>query len=114
MTSYEANFESNHTRDGSSSHTAALENTTKCPITFYLLHTTIPNYNLVTRLLEHTFSGNFDSFYEVNSKFKHFLFFYTKPYKKKGNQAAWQNRANPLYYMEGKDAVCNPLCHYFE
>ena len=32
----------------------ALENTTKCPATFHIVHFIIPNYNWVTRILVHT------------------------------------------------------------
>ena len=35
----------------SSLHEAVLENTSNCPVIFYLVHTTIPNYNWVTRIL---------------------------------------------------------------
>ena len=72
----------------SSLHRAVLENTTKCHVTFYLLHTTI----CVTRILAYTFCWNFNSFYEVNQKFKCFLLFFSIiPYHKKGNQAEGQN-----------------------
>ena len=57
---------------------AVLENTTKS-VTFYLVHTTIPNYNWVTRILANTLGGNFNSFYEVNQKFKRFLLFFSIP-----------------------------------
>ena len=46
--SYQANFASHHTGD---SHVGflftwrVLENTTKCSVTFYLVHTKLPNYN---------------------------------------------------------------------
>ena len=66
MTSYQANFASHHTCDR---HVGFLL------VTFYLVHTTIPNYNRVTRILAHTLGGNFKSFCEVNQKFKCFLFF---------------------------------------
>ena len=49
-------------------HSAALENTTKCPRTYYLVHATIPNYNWVTRIIPHTLGWNFKSCYEVSPK----------------------------------------------
>ena len=58
--SYQANFASHHTPNchvGFLSHGAVLENTIKCPKTFYLVHTTIPNYNWVTRISAHTFNS---------------------------------------------------------
>ena len=80
VTSYQANFASHHTRNRHVSFRftrAVLENTTKCSVTFYLVHTTIPNYNSMTRILAHTLDGNFESSCEVNQKFKRvfFLFF---------------------------------------
>ena len=94
MTSYQANFASHHT---CARHVGFLlacngieKNTTKCPVTFYLVHTTIPNYNRVTRILAHTLGGNFKSFCEVNQKFQRFLFF-SIPRHTKGNQAVGQN-----------------------
>ena len=54
------------------------------PVTFYLVHITIPNYNRMTRILVHTLNGNFKSSCEVNRMFKRLLLFflYTAPYKK--------------------------------
>ena len=76
----------------SSLQRAVLENTIKFPITFYLGHTTIPNYNWVTRILAHTISGNFNSFYElkVQAFFCCFSLYWAK---QKGNQAAGQSHA---------------------
>ena len=53
VTSYQANFASHPTRDrhvGFLLHGRVLENTTKCLVTFYLVHITIPNYDRVTRI----------------------------------------------------------------
>ena len=66
---------------------------TKCLVTFYLVHSTIPNYNSVTRILAHKLGGNFESFCEVNQKFMCFSLSHAI---QKGNQAGGgeeQNRA---------------------
>ena len=46
----------------------------KCPVTFYLVHTTVPNYNTVTRILALTLGINF-----TNHKFKRLLLFFSIP-----------------------------------
>ena len=53
----------------SSLHGTVLENTTKCRVTFNLLHTTLP---IMTSILAYTFVGK--SFCGVNQKLKRFLF----------------------------------------
>ena len=60
-------------------HGRVWENTTKCPVTFYLVHITIPNYDRVTRILKHTLCWNFKSCYKVNQKKKHVLLFFAIP-----------------------------------
>ena len=53
VTSYEANFASHHTRDSHVGFLLAwygIGSTTKCSATFYQVHTTIPNYNIMTRI----------------------------------------------------------------
>ena len=48
VTSYQANFAIHHMATAmlvSYLHGAVLKNPTKCPITFDLVHTIIPNYN---------------------------------------------------------------------
>ena len=61
---------------------------------FNLVHTTIPNYNRVTRNIStHTLGGNFESFCKVNQKFQRFLLFFSIPRHTKGNQAAGKNHA---------------------
>ena len=66
----------------SSLHSRVLENTTKCYVTFYLVHTTIQNYNWIDKNIStHTWMQ-----YQIlpwsKSKFKCFLFFlYTTLYK---------------------------------
>ena len=69
------------------------ENTTKCSVTFYLVHTTVPNYNRVTRILAHTLGGNSESFCKVNQKFQRFFVVFLYMRNIKGNQAAGQNHA---------------------
>ena len=71
MTSYEASFVSHPTRDrhvGFLLHERVKENTTKCLVTFYLVHITIPNFDQVTIILKHTLDRNFKSCYKVNQK----------------------------------------------
>ena len=88
----------------SSLHGAVLENTGKCAVSFYLVHTTIPNYNSVTRILAPILGWNFNSFYEVNQKFKCFLFcccccFSLYRAIQIGNQAPGQNRVRMGAYL---------------
>ena len=57
MTSYQANFASHPTRNrhvGFLLHGQVYENTTKCLVSFYLVHIKIPNYDQVTRILKYT------------------------------------------------------------
>ena len=49
-------------------HSLSLENTTKCPTTFHIVHIIIPNYSWVIRILVHTLRWNFKSYYGVNQK----------------------------------------------
>ena len=42
-------------------HSLVLENTTKCPRNFHLVHIIIPNFNWVTRILVHTLRWNLKS-----------------------------------------------------
>ena len=76
-TSYQANFASHHTRNRQVGFLLAWHGIGKCSKMFryFLFNTTIPNYrpNSVTRILAHTLSGNFESFCEVNQKFKRLL-----------------------------------------
>ena len=107
VTSYEANFASHHTCDCHVGFLLAwrgIGKHNKMPHYFYLVHTTISNYNRVTKISAHTPVGNFKSFCEVNQKFKHFCFFfvflfflYTTPYKRKPN---------------GKAKSCAYICAY--
>ena len=86
MTSYQANFTNHHIRDHQVSFLflrhSKLENTPKCPITFYLVHTTTPNYSRGT------------------SKVQVFLFFYFVPYKKETKQEGAKS------YMYRTSAYC--------
>ena len=102
VTSYEANFASHHTCDCHVGFLLAwrgIGKHNKMPHYFYLVHTTISNYNRVTKISTHTPVGNFKSFCEVNQKFKHFFFLFFVfcfsfiPRHTKGNQTARQNRA---------------------
>ena len=45
-----------------------LVGTTKCLVTFYLVHITAPNYDRVTIIVKHTLCWNFKSCYKVNQK----------------------------------------------
>ena len=97
MTSYKANFASHRSRDRHVGFLLAwhgIEKHNKMSCSFYLVHTTVPNYNRVTRVLAHTLGGTFKSFCEVNQKFKRFFFCCFSLYRAilKGNQAAGQNR----------------------
>ena len=66
----------------SSLHGTVMENITKCSITFYLVHITIPNYNWVKRIAAHTLGSNFKSFHEENwnSSISLFVFLHTTLY----------------------------------
>ena len=71
VTSYQANFASHRTFDrhvGFLRPWRGIGKHKKMSETFYLAHTTIPNYNGVTRILAHTLMWNFKSCYEVNPK----------------------------------------------
>ena len=117
MTSYQANFASHRTRNrhvGFLSARHGIGKYNKFSVTFYLVHTTIPNYNRVTRILGYTLGGNFESFCGVNQKFKRFLLFFSVPHHK-GNQVAGQNRtpyrcvprhANSLFLVSGCGLAC--------
>ena len=98
-TSYQANFASHPTRNRHVGFLLAwhgigkYNKMSKCSVTFYLVHTTLPNYNSMTRILTHTLCGNFELFCEVNQNFMHFLLFFSIPHHTKRNQVAGQNRA---------------------
>ena len=70
----------------------ALWKTTKCSITFYLVHIMLSKYKPVTRISVHTHVWNFKSYHEVNGKLMRFLFF-SIPHCTKGNQEMLQNCA---------------------
>ena len=96
MTSYQTNFAIYHTCDPHVGFLLAWNGIGKHNnMSHYLgLHTTIPNYNRVTRISAHTLGGKFESFCEVNQKFQHFCSFFSSiSCHTKGNQAAGQNRA---------------------
>ena len=64
VTSYQANFASHHSRDRHVSFLLAyygIGKHNKMSRDFYLVHTTIPNYGRVTRVLANTF-GKFEFF----------------------------------------------------
>ena len=67
----------------SCSHRTVLGKATKCSITFYLVHTTLSNYNWVTRISAHTHWVEISNpLYKVNQRFKCF-FFHTMLCKRK-------------------------------
>ena len=112
MWKYTANFASNRTRDCYVGFFLAWhdrETQQNCPVSFYLLHTTVPNYNRVTRILAHTLGGNFKSLCKVNQKL-----FFSIPHHTKGNQMAGQNCAaigecrvvKTLYMLSTEDSRC--------
>ena len=107
VTLYQANFASHHTRNrhvGFLSQGVALEYTLKCPITFYLFHTTIPNYNWVKRASTNTLSWNFNSFYEVNQVQTFFVvFLYTATFIK---ETKWRGKITHAYV---RDVLCKTL-----
>ena len=87
------------------------EKVTKCSISFYLVHTTLPNYNYmyVTRILAHTLEWNFKSFHEVNRKFQGF-FIFSIPRCAKGNQGILKNRACVRAYHVVQTLYCGHTC----
>ena len=61
----------------SCSHVMVFGKATKCFITFYLVYTTLPNYNQRTRISAHTLGWNFNSFHGANPQV--FFFFFPLP-----------------------------------
>ena len=78
----------------SSLHGVVLDNTTKCPVTFYLVHTTIPNYNWVTRIISTHTGWNFFLRIRKLKVSAFFCCFSLYCAIQKGNQATVQNRAH--------------------
>ena len=81
VTSYQANFASHHTRNRHVGFFFTWSDIGKYNkmsryFLFSSVHTIIPNYNWVTRILANTLSWNFYSFYEVSKKFKRFFFLF--------------------------------------
>ena len=78
----------------SCSHVTVLGKATECSITFYLVHTTLPNYNWVTRISAHTHSYEISnpSMKKIESS-NAFLLCFVKPRCAKGIQDMLQNRA---------------------
>ena len=70
----------------------------KCSKTSYLVHTTLSNYNRVTRISAHTLSWNFKSLHKVNRKFRGFLLFSSIPHCTKGKQEMLQNHLHVCAY----------------
>ena len=81
-------------------HSPVLENTTKCSVSFQLVHTTIPNYNWMTRISAHTPSWNFKSFYAAWSFSNFFL---SSQYRavQKENHGPWQTLYSNSSYFTG-------------
>ena len=86
VTSHQANFASHHTRNPHAGFLLAWQGIGKHnQMSHYLLfHTTIPNYNRVTKILAHRLGGNFKSFCEVDQKCKHFFFLHHATQKGRG------------------------------
>ena len=96
----------------SSLHGAVLENTTKCPVTFYLVHTIIPNYNWVTKILAHTHLAGI--LIPWNQKFQAFfvVYHYTAPYKK---ETKWRDKIVLVWVLTASckpsiEAASNSVC----
>ena len=118
----QANFTSHHTRDhhiGFLFTRSGIGKYNKCPRTFYLVLTTIPNYNWVTRISAHTFCWNFNSFHEV--KFKCVLLIFSIPHHTKrkpsgvAESCAYRcvpRRTNLLLKMSNALCVLRPECAY--
>ena len=107
VTSYQANFASHRTRAWHD-----IGNTTKYSVTFYLVHTTIPNHNRVTRIIiTHTLGGNFKSFCQLNQKFQRFWLFSSTLRRTKGKQAAGQNRSRIGAYRVLQTLYWYGRCH---
>ena len=90
VASYQGNFASHHTTAMlvSSSHGMVLQNTTKCSVSFYLVHYHIPyitlsNYNWVTRISEYILGRNCKSLHEVKSSSVFVVFFSIPRYTKR-------------------------------
>ena len=89
-------------------HGSVLENTTKCLKPFNLIHTTIPNYNWVTRILAHTLDfilSPAKNYIKSNSMFCCFSLYHMLQKKKSRSGAkscAYRcipSRAHPLCWM---------------
>ena len=90
VTSYQANFASHCTRNCHVGFLLACDGigkNTKCSITFYLVPTTLPNYNQMTILSAHTHTHSDEIFSMSKSKVQAFLlfFFIHVPHCAKGN-----------------------------
>ena len=100
MTSYQSKFCKSYQRPPcqvSSLNRRVLGKTTKCSInTFYLVHTTLPNYNRVTRISAHSHTLVYKFFHEVNPKLDLFFLFFSIPRSTKENQEMLQSRARTL------------------
>ena len=82
---------------------------TKCLVTFYLVRTTIPNYNGVSRMFKYTHLVEiWKSCYEVNQNYKCvMLFFSLYRVVRKGNlRRLGQNHVHSLHFM--RTASCKP------
>ena len=80
--------------------------------TFYLVHTTLPNYNHVTRISANTFGWNFITSYEVNRKFKRFLLLSFIPPCAKGNKEVLPNCARIGGYRVVQTLFDGPMMLY--
>ena len=101
----------------SSLHGAVFWNTTKCPVTFYLVQTSI--HNSVTRILAHTFGRNLVDILWSKLKVQAFFFCFSVYIAiQKGNQSAGENRSRMgayrvmqthyLYNIDNNDVILTP------
>ena len=106
MMSYQANFASHPTATAMLiSFCMAGLDTTKCLITFYLVHITIPNYDRVAIIVKHTVEISNLAIKHISKVTAGFVvFLHTAPYKKETKErgkvmrvsTCLRRRANPL------------------
>ena len=91
---------------------AVLENTTKCPRTFYLdlVHT---KWQLSHNLNISTLGWNLNSFHKVNQEFKHFVVFSILPCKPSicNAQKKWPNKNDQFTMTNWSDFAHHSVYH---
>ena len=80
----------------------------KCFVTFYLVQTTLSNFNQVIRISANTLIWNFKSFHKIG-KFKRFLMFSSIPSCTKWNQEMLQYHSHISDYHDVQTLYCE---HY--